>query len=195
MRRLFFSLFKKSVKFILALKKCYSAQLTIRKSQSMIELNFNEKISEYMIGNLFKKLRQICSVSLDKSNLKLDGPGKIIEIDESLYAKKRFDEKTVVGVWSSTDKRFNVKEERFHIQTAGHHITKLAVKKNISIRIDNNNGNNDRVLWYTLVLNQIAKFYCPGEDIQKIEDLYRVNCVSDDEIDGDLETAEDADDD
>ena len=33
------------------------------------------------------RLLEICSIDLDRNNLKLGGPGKIIEIDESLYAK------------------------------------------------------------------------------------------------------------
>ncbi|RMZ95440.1 hypothetical protein BpHYR1_040489, partial [Brachionus plicatilis] len=40
-----------------------------------------------MIGNVFKKLRQICTVSLDKRHLTLGARGKIVEIDECLYAK------------------------------------------------------------------------------------------------------------
>lgn len=83
----FFSLFKKPAKLVLALIKCWSAQLTISKTQSMMELNFNQKLSEDMIGNLFKKLRQTCTVAIDKANITLGGQGKIVEIDESLYAK------------------------------------------------------------------------------------------------------------
>lgn len=74
----FFSLFKKPVKIILALVKCWSTQLTIKKSQAMIELNLHEKLSEDMIGNVFKKLRQICTVSLDKRHLTLGARGKIV---------------------------------------------------------------------------------------------------------------------
>ncbi|RNA05626.1 hypothetical protein BpHYR1_005438 [Brachionus plicatilis] len=50
-------------------------------------MNFNESVCDKTVGSLFKRLRQICSVSLDKQNLELGGMGKIVEIDESMYAK------------------------------------------------------------------------------------------------------------
>lgn len=37
--------------------------------------------------SMFYKLRQMCTLSIDKTNLKLGGYGKIVEIDESMYAK------------------------------------------------------------------------------------------------------------
>ena len=40
-----------------------------------------------MIMDLFEKLRQIWSLSIDKKNTMLGGYGKVVEIDESLYAK------------------------------------------------------------------------------------------------------------
>lgn len=55
--------------------------------KSIWDNNFEEKLSENMVSGLFEKLRQICSLSIDKKNLMLGGYGKVIEIDESLYAK------------------------------------------------------------------------------------------------------------
>ena len=83
----FFSLFRKPIKLIIVLIKCWSAQLTITKTCSIVEMNFEEKLSENMVLGLFEKLRQICSLSIDKKNIMLGGYGKVIEIDESLYAK------------------------------------------------------------------------------------------------------------
>lgn len=83
----FFSMFKKSPKIILALFKCWSAQITIAKAMAIIQLNFEQKITRDTVFDIYCKLRQICSVDLDKENLKLGGNNKVIEIDESLYAK------------------------------------------------------------------------------------------------------------
>jgi len=81
----FFSLFRKPIKLLIALVKCWSAQLTITKTCSIVEMNFGENLSENMVAGLFEKLRQICS--RDRKNILLGGYGKIVEIDESLYAK------------------------------------------------------------------------------------------------------------
>ncbi|CAF1063061.1 unnamed protein product [Brachionus calyciflorus] len=50
-------------------------------------MNFNQKLSDGMIISLYSKLRQACSLKLDKENLTLGGIGRIVEIDESLYCK------------------------------------------------------------------------------------------------------------
>ena len=64
--------------------------MTISKSISNIELNFNESIGRESVSNIFYKLRQLCCIGIDKENLLLGGPGKIVEIDESLYARVKF---------------------------------------------------------------------------------------------------------
>lgn len=86
----FFSLFKKSPRIIEALIKCWSGQLTIAKSISMIEMNLDEKVGKDVIGTLFYRLRQMCSLGIGKKSLELGGNGKIVEIDESLYARVKF---------------------------------------------------------------------------------------------------------
>jgi hypothetical protein len=83
----FFSLFRKPIKVLIVLNKCWCAQLTITKTCSIVKLNFKDSVSENMVAELFEKLRQICSLSLDKKSNMLGGCGKIVEIDESLYAK------------------------------------------------------------------------------------------------------------
>ncbi|CAF0950111.1 unnamed protein product [Brachionus calyciflorus] len=83
----FFGLFRKPVKIILAIIKCWATQLTISKTIDVIELNLCHKVTEKTVGTIFYRLRQVCSLSIDKPNILLGGVGKIIEIDESLYAK------------------------------------------------------------------------------------------------------------
>ncbi len=83
----FFSLFKKPVRILLAVIKCWAAQLTINKTIAVIEMNLNDKITKSTVSEIYFKLRQLCSIDIDRKNLKLGGFGKIIEIDESLYAK------------------------------------------------------------------------------------------------------------
>jgi hypothetical protein len=53
----------------------------------VIEMNLNDKITKSTVSEIYFKLRQLCSIDIDRKNLKLGGFGKIIEIDESLYAK------------------------------------------------------------------------------------------------------------
>ena len=40
-----------------------------------------------MIGILHKRLRNICSSSVHSQNIELGGRNKVVEIDESLFAK------------------------------------------------------------------------------------------------------------
>ncbi|CAF0808584.1 unnamed protein product [Brachionus calyciflorus] len=83
----FFGLFRKPIKLVLAIIKCWSVQLTVAKVKAVIEMNFNQKLSDGMIISLYTKLRQACSLKLDKENLTLGGIGRIVEIIVSLYCK------------------------------------------------------------------------------------------------------------
>jgi hypothetical protein len=83
----FFSLFRKPIRTVLAIIKCWSAQLTINKTISSIKLHLDSDIHRETVSCLFNKMRQMCTLDIDKKNLKMGGPGKIVEIDESLYAK------------------------------------------------------------------------------------------------------------
>ena len=53
----------------------------------MVELNFEHKLTRDTIASIFTKIKNLCSIDIDKANLKLGGRNKIVEIDESLYAK------------------------------------------------------------------------------------------------------------
>lgn len=91
----FFSLFCKPLKIVLAIIKCWSAQVNISKTVDLINLHFEHNVHRNTVAVIFFRLRQLCTLSIDKKNLKLGGPGQIIEIDESLYAKvKHFKGKT-----------------------------------------------------------------------------------------------------
>jgi transposase len=48
------------------------------------------KVCRQTLYSVCKSLRDICSVSLDKKNLKLGGLNSIVEIDESLFAKVKY---------------------------------------------------------------------------------------------------------
>jgi hypothetical protein len=71
----------------LAIIKCWAAQITITKAISVVELNLDQKITKDTVSDIYFKLRQLCSIDIDRKNLMLGGFGKIVEIDESLYAK------------------------------------------------------------------------------------------------------------
>ncbi|CAF0979658.1 unnamed protein product [Brachionus calyciflorus] len=82
----YFTLFRKPLKIVLAIIKCWSAQV-ISKTVDLINLHFEHNVHRNTVAVIFFRLRQLCTLSIDKKNLKLGGPGQIIEKDESLYAK------------------------------------------------------------------------------------------------------------
>ncbi|CAF0792207.1 unnamed protein product [Brachionus calyciflorus] len=49
-----------------------------------------EDLGREFVSLVFYRLRQMCSLGLDKGSLLLGGSGKIVEIDESLYARVKF---------------------------------------------------------------------------------------------------------
>ncbi|RMZ95814.1 hypothetical protein BpHYR1_046368 [Brachionus plicatilis] len=53
----------------------------------MIQMNLNQKTCKDLLTTLFYRLRQLCSLGIDKPKLKLGSKGQIVEIDESFYAK------------------------------------------------------------------------------------------------------------
>ena len=61
--------------------------MTISKAKSLFELVTGETVSSITIGNLFRRLRNIASLLLDKKKIQLGGENSIVEIDESLAAK------------------------------------------------------------------------------------------------------------
>ena len=83
----FFSLFKKPLKIVLAIIKCWSAQINIQKTVELINLTFQHDVHRNTVAMIYFRIRQLCTLDIDKKNLKLGGNGKIVEIDESLYSK------------------------------------------------------------------------------------------------------------
>ncbi|RNA25962.1 ISXO2-like domain-containing, partial [Brachionus plicatilis] len=73
---------------ILAVIKCWAAQISATKAKSVINLNLEHQLTEAMILGVYARLRQICTLAVDKQNLKLGGSGKVVDIDESLYLVK-----------------------------------------------------------------------------------------------------------
>ena len=60
----FFSLFRKPPATIMNLIKCWACELTIKKTQEIMKLNFNDNVCEQIIGKVFQMLRDICSFDL-----------------------------------------------------------------------------------------------------------------------------------
>ncbi|CAF0747971.1 unnamed protein product [Brachionus calyciflorus] len=85
----FFGIFKIPILIICQLIKCWSLEIGIAKS---CELNILDeiKISRYTVSKIFKYLRLCCCVFIDKTNIKLGGKSCIIEIDESLFGKVKY---------------------------------------------------------------------------------------------------------
>ena len=74
----FFALFKKPLRIILAIFKCWCAELTISKTVTMMNLNFDHKINRETVSSIFFRLRQLCSLALSKQNFQIGGANKII---------------------------------------------------------------------------------------------------------------------
>jgi hypothetical protein len=97
----FFEQFKKPLFDILAIIKCAALELTISKTIQYLKFEESE-LCRKTIGKIFKSLRNVCTISLDKINLKLGGRNQTIQIDESIFAKvKHFVGKDLVRkqVW------------------------------------------------------------------------------------------------
>lgn len=75
------------MRIVLAVIKSWAARLSIVKTLDMLKLHFNHEMKRDTVASIYFRLRQVCSLAIDKRNLKLGGPGKVVEIDESLYAK------------------------------------------------------------------------------------------------------------
>ena len=82
----FFQLFRKPLREITIVIKCWAVELTVNKTISILALA-GIKMDRHTVGKIFNHLRNVCSVALDKKNIKLGGKSKVVEIDESLYAR------------------------------------------------------------------------------------------------------------
>jgi hypothetical protein len=66
--------------------KCWSLELTICKTIDYLRMD-NTAICRQMIAKIFKAIRMVCSVALNKKVIRLGGANLTVQIDESLYAK------------------------------------------------------------------------------------------------------------
>ena len=66
--------------------KCWSLVMTLAKAIQLLQF---ESISacRQTLGDFYSSLRNVCSLALDKKNLKLGGEGQIVEIDENLFPR------------------------------------------------------------------------------------------------------------
>ncbi|RNA18565.1 hypothetical protein BpHYR1_026397 [Brachionus plicatilis] len=52
--------------------------------------NGDNELSDNIISNVYKRLRNLCRTSLNHADIKLEGDGKYVEKDESLAAKTKY---------------------------------------------------------------------------------------------------------
>ena len=69
--------------------KCWSVELTIAKTVSFLKMQ-DIPACRQTVAKVFKMLRNICTIALDKNKIKLGGINHIIQIDESLFAKVKY---------------------------------------------------------------------------------------------------------
>ena len=66
--------------------KCWSIVITLSKAIHLLHFD-NINACRQTLGDFYSSLRNVCTIALDKKNLKLGGEGQIVEIDESLFAR------------------------------------------------------------------------------------------------------------
>ena len=81
-----FSTSSKNIVDLMEMAKCWALNLTIEKTVELLKMS-NTDSSRQTVGKFFRQLRNVCSLDLGKPNLILDGFGKPVEIDKSLFAK------------------------------------------------------------------------------------------------------------
>ena len=77
---------RKPINEVIEMIKCWSAELTIAKTCDFLTMQGIE-VSRQTVGKLWTTLRHVCTLMLDKPNIKLGGYGQVVEIDESLFAR------------------------------------------------------------------------------------------------------------
>ena len=85
----FFSLFRKRLFVLLLIINCWSVELTISKALSLLVLE-DVEITRQTIGDLYQKLSCACSVQLNKLDIKIGGKNLVVEIDETLIMKVKY---------------------------------------------------------------------------------------------------------
>ena len=85
----FFGLFQKPFWLMVELIKCWCIQMSISKAVDKLRID-DLSIDRHVVGKLYRMLRNVCCASISKSFEKLGGTGQIVEIDESLVAKIKY---------------------------------------------------------------------------------------------------------
>ena len=66
--------------------KCWSLELSISKSIDYLKMD-NTTVCRQTIAKIFKAIRMVCSIALNKKEIRLGGENLTVQIDESLFAK------------------------------------------------------------------------------------------------------------
>ena len=85
----FFSLYSKPFNIILQLIQFWAISLTIANTLDMCKIKQID-IGHKVVRTTFRRLRNICSFTLKQKPVKLGGTEKIVEIDETLVAKIKY---------------------------------------------------------------------------------------------------------
>ena len=88
----FFGLFHKPLFVLMKIIQNWAAESSVEKCLTNLKFD-NIEICRQTISKMYTRLRNICSESIDRQNIKLGGDGVIVEIDESLYARNIYSDK------------------------------------------------------------------------------------------------------
>ena len=85
----FFRLFRKSFMLELLIIKYWCIQISIAKTVELLSLH-ESFIERHFVASIYQRLRNLCSIANKESTIKLGGKGKVVEIDESLVFKVKY---------------------------------------------------------------------------------------------------------
>ncbi|CAF0923894.1 unnamed protein product [Brachionus calyciflorus] len=164
----------------------------------MIQMNFDESVSKEVTSSIFYRLRQLASLGIDKNNLLLGGDGKIVEIDESLYARVKYNrekdlKRSQVWVFGLVERNDTNRAYTNKIESLWHSCKQKfkemhgCTRSMIQSYTDeyvwryNNSCTTDRKIAYDLILKEMANYYNPGTELSEFEAKFQKFLPNDEE--------------
>jgi len=86
----FFGTFKKPINTLIKIIKYWCCQVSIVKTVELLKLDSDIDVTRKTVGLVFQRLRDVCSRAIRDDKRKLGGRGTVVEMDESLVFKIKY---------------------------------------------------------------------------------------------------------